>query len=50
MLSLCLALTNRLGGGGGGVVECHRIVMDHFTVMSLVPSPLSGSEAELTLI
>ena len=53
MLSLCLALTNRLGGGGGGgggaVVECHRIVMDHFTVMSLVPSPLSESEAEIDL-
>ena len=47
MLSLCLALTNRLGGRG--VVECHRIVMDHFTVMSLVPSPLSESEAEIDL-
>ena len=47
MLSLCLALTNRLGGGA--VVECHRIVMDHFTVMSLVPSPLSKSEAEIDL-
>ena len=50
MLSLCLALTNRLGGGGrGAVVECHRIVMDPFTVMSLVPSPLSESEAEIDL-
>ena len=49
MLSLCLALTNRLGGGGGAVVECHRILMDHFTVMSLVPSPLSKSEAEIDL-
>ena len=48
MLSLCLVLTNRLGGGGA-VVECHRIVMDHFTVMSLVPSPLSESEAEIDL-
>ena len=47
MLSLCLALTNRLGWGA--VVECHRIVMDHFTVMSLVPSPLSESEAEIDL-
>ena len=49
MLSLCLALTNRLGGRGGAVVECHRIVMDHLTVMSLVPSPLSESEAEIDL-
>ena len=39
-----------LGGwGGGGVVECHRIVMDHFAVMSLVPSPLSESEAGIDL-
>lgn len=36
--------------GGPDTFECHRIVIDHFTVISLVPSPLSGSEAELTLI
>ena len=40
---------DKQAGGGGAVVECHRIVMDHFTVMSLVPSPLSKSEAEIDL-
>ena len=44
-----LGIDKQAGGGGRAVVECHRIVMDHFTVMSLVPSPLSESEAEIDL-
>ena len=44
-----LGIDKQAGAGGGAVVECHRIVMDHFTVMSLVPSPLSESEAEIDL-
>ena len=44
-----LGIDKQAGGGGGGVVGCQKKVRDHFTVMSLVPSPLSKSEAEIDL-